>query len=247
MASPIPSSSRGELGWGRSPLVSKLARSAIDLVFPIHCAGCGREGGIICGQCVDGLARLAQPYCRVCADPGISDLCRWCSQFPRGFDSLRSPFRLEGPLRDAIFRLKYKGERASAGPLANLMVGYLEHNPVPVEALVSAPLHPRRLRNRGYNQSMLLAREIGKRLNLPVREDLLIRISNPRPQVETQSQQERRSNLAGNFHCQGDATGMAVLLIDDVATTGSTLSECALALKSAGAARVHALTLAREA
>ena len=228
-------------------MVSKLARSAIDLVFPIRCAGCGREGSIICGKCGDGLARLVQPYCRVCADPGVSGLCRWCSQFPRGFDSLRSPFRFEGTLRDAIFRLKYKGERASAGPLANLMARYLERNPVSVEALVPAPLHPRRLRSRGYNQSALLARETGNRLNLPVREDLLIRVSNPRPQVETQSQQERRSNVAGNFLCQGDATGMAVLLIDDVATTGSTLSECALALKSGGAGRVHAFTLAREA
>ena len=229
------------------PLGVKLARSVIDLVFPIHCAGCGREGSIICRQCGDGLARLVQPYCRVCADPGVSGLCRWCSQFPRGFDSLRSPFRFEGPLRDALFRLKYKGEHASAGPLANLMVGYLDRNPVPVEALVPTPLHPRRLRSRGYNQSMLLAHEIGKRLNLPVREDLLIRISNPRPQVETQSQQERRSNVAGNFQCQGDAAGMSLLLIDDVATTGSTMSECALALKSVGAGRVHAFTLAREA
>ena len=227
-------------------MLSKLARSALDLVLPINCAGCGREGGIICGQCADGLARLVQPYCRVCADPGVSGLCRWCGQFPRGFDSLRSPFRFEGPLRNAIFRLKYKGERASAGFLSNLMGEYLERNPVSVEALVPAPLHPRRLRSRGYNQSALLAREVGKRLNLPVREDLLVRTSNPRPQVETRSQQERRSNVAGNFLCQGDATGMAVLLIDDVATTGSTLSECASAMKSAGATRVHALTLARE-
>ena len=227
-------------------MLSKLARSALDLAFPIHCAGCGREGGVLCRQCVNGLERLTQPYCRVCADPGVSGLCRWCIGSPRGFDSLRSPCRFEGPIRDAIYRLKYKGERASAMPLANLMSEYLESNPVPVEALAPTPLHPRRLRSRGYNQSTLLAHEIGKRLNLPVREDLLIRVRNPRPQVEAQSQQERRDNVAGNFQCQGDATGMAVLLIDDVATTGSTLSECALALKSAGAVRVHALTLARE-
>ena len=159
-------------------------------------------------------------------------------------------------MRDAIHRLKYKGERASAGPLAGLMAEYLELRfssrspgsswPAAVDALVPAPLHPRRLRNRGYNQSALLAREIGKRLNLPVREDLLARVRNPRPQVETQSQQERRDNVAGNFACQADATGLTALLIDDVVTTGSTLSECALALKAAGAVRVHALTLARE-
>ena len=227
-------------------MLSKLARSALDLVFPIHCAGCGHEGVIICGQCVDGLDKLIQPYCRVCAAPGVSGLCRWCSQSPRGFDCLRSPFLFEGPVRGAIHRLKYKGERAAAGLLAELMAEYLERNPASVDALVPTPLHPGRLRSRGYNQSALLAREIGKRVNLPVLEDLLVRVSNPRPQVETQSQQERRENVADNFECRADATGLTVLLIDDVATTGSTLSECATALKAAGAVRVHALTLARE-
>ncbi len=227
-------------------MLSRLTRSALDFVFPIHCAGCGREGGVICGQCVDGLERLTAPYCRVCANPGVNGLCRWCGQSPPGFDSLRSPFRFEGPVKDAIHRLKYKGERASTGLLARLMAEYLEGNPVPADALVPTPLHPRRLRSRGYNQSALLARELGKRLSLPVREDLLIRVRNPRPQVETQSQQERRVNVADNFACRTDAAGLTVLLIDDVATTGSTLSECATALKAAGAARVHALTLARE-
>ena len=227
-------------------MLSKLARSALDLVFPIHCAGCGREGGVICQQCANGLERLAPPYCRVCSAPGVSGLCYWCRQDTRGFDSLRSPFRFEGAVRDAIHRLKYKGERASAGLLAGFMAEYLERNPEQVDALIPSPLHPLRLRSRGYNQSALLACEIGKRLSLPVREDLLVRISNPRPQVETQSQQERRENVAGNFECRADATGLTALLIDDVATTGSTLSECALALKADGAVKVHALTFARE-
>ena len=227
-------------------MLSMLVRSALDFVFPIPCAGCGREGRVICGQCVDGLERLAAPYCRICAAPEVAGVCRWCQQHPRGFDSLRSPFRFEGTVREAIHRLKYKGERASSGLLAGLMAEYLERNPAPVDALIPVPLHPRRLRSRGYNQSALLAREIGRRLHLPVGEDLLVRVRNPRPQVETQSQQERRSNVAGSFAGNADATGLAALLIDDVAATGSTLSECALALKAAGAVRVHALTLARE-
>ena len=237
-------------------MLSNLVRSALDFVFPIHCAGCGREGGVICGQCVDGLERLPQPYCRICAAPGMSGMCRWCRQFPRGFDLLRSAYRFRGPVRDAIHRLKYKGEWSAAEPLGTLMAAYLKSRfnsrwpgsrwPTSVSTLVPTPLHQRRLRSRGYNQSALLAREVGKRLNLPVREDLLARISNPRPQAEARSQQERRDNVADNFVCNTDTSGLRVLLIDDVATTGSTLSECALALKSAGAARVYALTLARE-
>ncbi len=237
-------------------MLSKLARSVLDLVFPIHCSGCGREGAIICGQCADGLERQALPYCRICAATGAYGVCHWCRRFPQGFDSLRSPYRFMGPVRDAIHRLKYKGERASAGPLAGLMASYLESrspfvsllspSPMAVDVLVPTPLHPLRLRSRGYNQSALLAREIGKRLNLPVREDLLVRVTNARPQVDTQSAEERRNNVADNFRCQADATGLSALLIDDVATTGSTLSECALALRQAGASRVHALTLARD-
>ena len=227
-------------------MLSKLARAALDLVFPIHCAGCGREGSIICKQCAVELERLMPPYCRVCADPGVNGLCRWCNQSPTGFESLRSPFVFKGPIREAIHRLKYKGERASAERLAGLMAGYLKHNPVAVDALIPAPLHPRRLRNRGYNQSALLAREVGICLQLPVKENLLVRIKDPRPQVETQTRDERRDNVAGNFVSHGDVTGLAVLLLDDVATTGSTLSECAWALKAAGVVRVHALTLARE-
>ena len=237
-------------------MLSRLTKAALDFVFPIPCAGCGREGGILCAECADGLERLAQPYCRVCAAPGTGGVCRWCLQYLPGFDSLRSPFRFTGPVRDAIHRLKYKGERTAAGPLARLMAEYLELRfgsrspgspwPTAVDALIPTPLHPRRLRSRGYNQSALLAHEIGKSLNLPVREDLLARIRNSRPQVETQSRQERRDNVAGSFACDADATGLTALLIDDVATTGSTLSECAAALKRAGAVRVYALTLARE-
>ena len=223
-----------------------LENSALDLLFPIHCAGCGREGGVICDPCIGDMQRLSPPYCRVCADPGVNGLCQMCQHYPRGFDSLRSPFLFEGAVRNAIHRLKYKGERASARPLAGLMSEYLERNPATVDLLIPTPLHERRLRSRGYNQSAILARELGKREDLPVREELLVRVRDPRPQVETQTRAERRDNVAGNFECRSDTTGLSGLLIDDVATTGSTLSECAFALKAAGAVRVHALTLARE-
>ena len=227
-------------------MLSRLTRSALDLVFPIHCCGCGREGGILCEDCSDGLERLTPPYCRICSEPDVDGICRWCLQNPRGFETLRAPYKFESPVREAIHALKYRGVRAAAEGLSGLMTQYLDRNPVSADALAPVPLHPRRLRGRGYNQSALLAREIGKRLNLPVREDMLIRVKNPLPQVETQSAEERRNNVADNFECQADATGLKALLIDDVATTGSTLSECALALKAAGAVRVHALTLARD-
>ena len=151
------------------------------------------------------------------------------------------------PVREAIHALKYRGLRVASGPLARLMVEYLERNPVQVDIIVPTPLHPRRLRSRGYNQSELLARAIAKSHGLSARQDLLSRVRNPSPQVEAQSRDDRRTNVIGSFACHGDVQGLSALLIDDVATTGSTLSECAGVLKAAGALRVHALTLAREA
>lgn len=127
------------------------------------------------------------------------------------------------------------------------MAEYFEANPVLADVLVPVPLHSRRLRSRGYNQSALLAREIGKRVFLPVVEDRLVRTRNSRPQVDVASREERRVNVAGNFACDSDVSGLAVLLIDDVATTGSTISECAHVLKDAGASTVHALAMARDA
>ena len=227
-------------------MLSRLAQSALDLVFPMHCCGCGREGGILCPQCVHELERLAPPYCRICSQPGVDGVCPWCRQSPRGFDSLRSPYKFEGPVREAIHALKYRGVRAAAGELSRLLTDYLDRNPVSVDAVVPVPLHSRRLRSRGYNQSAHLARGIGRKLDLLVSEFLLLRTTDARPQVEAQSRDERRANVSGSFRCPEDASGLTILLIDDVATTGSTLSECASALKDAGASRVYALTLARD-
>ena len=228
-------------------LLSKALRSIVELVFPIYCAECGREGGIICHLCVDDLKQLSPPYCRVCAAPGVDGICRWCLENPREFESLRSPYRFEGPVRDAIHALKYRRVRAASETLGGLMTQHLKRNAVRNDMLVPVPLHPSRLRSRGYNQSALLARHIGKSLHLPVREDVLVRVRNARPQVETQTQVERRTNVSGNFACDADLSGLTVLLLDDVATTGSTLSECASVLKDAGALKVYALTLARDA
>ena len=229
-----------------SLLLSKLAQSALDLILPIYCAGCGREGGVLCEECTQGLARLDSPHCTVCSGPGVTGLCRWCAQFPPGFDSLRAPYLFDGAIREAIHRLKYKNERAAGRLLGGLLANYFERQPTDADVLVPVPLHRKRLRSRGYNQSALLARDVGKRLDIAVGEELLVRSTDSRPQVEARSRDERRDNVAGNFDCVGDVSGLAIVVVDDVATTGSTLSECAEALKGAGATSVHSICLARE-
>ncbi len=131
--------------------------------------------------------------------------------------------------------------------LARLLRDYLVTNPVPGEVLVPVPLHRRRLRERGYNQSSLLARELGKLISLPVEDDYLVRQKHALPQARTSNINERKSNVADAFICHDHRLrGRQVLLIDDVSTSGATLDACAAVLKAAGAASVWGLALARE-
>jgi competence protein ComFC len=143
--------------------------------------------------------------------------------------------------------LKYRNLRILARPLAELMRDYLERHPIPADVIVPVPLHPKRMRERGYNQSELLARELGRLTSLPVDADALRRIKHTRPQARTASVEERRKNVAGSFGCRGSGLeGLRVLLIDDVATSATTLDTCAAALKAAQVAAVWGLVLARE-
>jgi ComF family protein len=120
-------------------------------------------------------------------------------------------------------------------------------NPVPGEVLVPVPLHRKRLRERGYNQSSLLARELGKLIKLPVIDDSLIRKQFATPQTKTTTVDERRSNVVNAFTCPDHRLkDKQVLLIDDVSTSGATLDACAAALKAIGATSVWGLVLARE-
>jgi len=132
-------------------------------------------------------------------------------------------------------------------PLAELLQDYFATNPVPAEVLIPVPLHPKRLRERGYNQSYLLARELGKLINLPIVDDCLIRQRHAPPQARTTTVEERRNNIAGAFACRDQRLrDKPVLLVDDVSTSGATLDACAAALKAAGAALVWGLVMARE-
>lgn len=150
-------------------------------------------------------------------------------------------------MRQSIHQLKYRNLRALAQPLAKLLHDYLVTNPVPGEILVPVPLHQKRLKERGYNQSRLLAQELGRLIKLPVVDDCLIRQRHAFPQTRASTVDERRSNVGGAFTCRDHRLrGKQVLLIDDVSTSGATLDACAVALKAGGATMVWGLVLARE-
>ena len=186
------------------------------------------------------------PICLVCGTPLLhGDLCRACRRAPLEIDGIRSVGLHQGPLRHAIHGLKYRRQRDLVGPLAGLLAAYLNDHPLPADVLVPVPLHRERQRERGYNQSALLARGIAGP-ELPVVEDALVRLRPTAVQM-TLGRDERRQNVAGAFGCRdGALRGRRVLLIDDVCTTGATLEACAAAARQAGAASVWALTLSRE-
>ena len=190
---------------------------------------------------------LKRPYCGRCAAPIPSgELCQQCTIGAPEIDESRSPYLLEGAIREAIHGLKYRNLRAVAPTLGRLLAQWLGSSYILGESLVPVPLHPRRLRGRGYNQSALLAKEVSKHTGLGLNEDVLVRTRDSPPQVSLSSREERARNVEGSFECVGDARGRRFILVDDVVTTGSTMSACAAALKAGGARSVWGLSLTRQ-
>ena len=194
------------------------------------------------------MPRISPPLCNKCGKPETSGaLCPTCWGLKTEIDGVRSPFRFEGIIRQAIHEFKYHNLRTLSVPLAKLIFNYLEFNPIPCEVLVPVPLHTRRLRQRGYNQSSLIANELGKLTTLPVIENCLLRSKDTPPQTMTASVNDRRENVVDAFSYRDQRLrGRHIMLVDDVCTSGATLEACAAALKAGEASSVWGLTLARE-
>ena len=219
----------------------------LNLVFPPHCVACGRGGDWLCPQCIAGIEYLKPPLCASCGQPlprGI--LCHACASRPLEISGIRAVAYLTGAMREAIHHFKYKGARVLAPYFGDLLAETWRRAPWRASVVVPVPLHPRRLRQRGYNQSALLARELGGRVDLPVVEGCLLRLRPTRPQVGLGAE-ERIRNVQDAFGCS-DArmADTDILLVDDVCTTGATLEACTRALLASGVRSVWALTLARE-
>ena len=164
---------------------------------------------------------------------------------PPHYDQARSMAVYEGTLAEAIKLFKYSGKTYWSKPLARLLMRKI-YCFDRIDVVLPVPLHPKRLREREFNQSLLLAREVSCPLRLPLQIDNLYRLRNTPSQIAF-SQNRRRKNVRGAFGVRSSESlhGRVVLLIDDVFTTGSTVSECARVLKQAGAGRVNVLTVAR--
>ena len=207
----------------------------LDLLYPPRCAFCRR---LLTGQ-EHGVCRFCRPKLPyVPADGQV--------QHFRNVDQCLSPLYYHGSVKDSLHRYKFDGLSAYADIYSEFFVKCIDENQISCDSITWVPLSCRRLRKRGYDQAELLAKGIGKRLGLPPVRLLKKRRDTP-PQSKTGSAEKRRANIAGAYTClrPEQVAGKRVLLVDDIVTTGATLSEAAGVLKKAGAVEVLAATVAR--
>ncbi len=228
-----------------------------DVFFPRRCVGCGLANPDatthLCWDCLAACQLVQPPYCARCGDPvaGFIDheyCCAACGDHPPHFASARSVARYDGVVRQMILAFKYHAATWLAGDLLHLLAtGYATYfSPDDVQVIAFVPLHPTRRRERGFNQAELLAHGLSRRFGKPLLRPGLVR-RRPTPSQTRLTAAQRRANVQDAFQIRNNPwlEGKRILLIDDVMTTGATVDACARQLTTAGAARVHVLTLAR--
>ncbi|WP_235976621.1 ComF family protein [Sandaracinobacteroides hominis] len=224
----------------------------VDLLMPPACMVCKAEvatPGSLCAECWSALPAIEGARCQQCSIPlpiqwQAESHCLSCIAEPPAFDTAHAPFLYEGPSRQLVLGLK-NGKEAWAPHMAAAMLRAAPETP-PDAIVVPVPLHRWRLMERGYNQSLLLAREIARQTGATLAIDSLIRVKST-PRTRGMNRRQRERNVSGAFRASGVPTGARILLVDDVITTGATASACARVLKRAGAATVSLLTYARVA
>ncbi|HEX3664933.1 MAG TPA: ComF family protein [Rhizomicrobium sp.] len=229
----------------------------LDFIFPPLCSICRvpvSAAHNLCGSCWSGISFLSGPLCEVCGfpfdfDAGTGTLCGACRQRHPAFDKARALMRYDDNSRNLVLALK----RADRLDLVPAFARWLERTGrellMESDLIVPVPLHYGRLWRRRFNQSALVAAQLGRRAAKPVDSLLLRRVRATPSQGEMPSASARRRNMQGAFRADGPRAGRlagkTILLIDDVFTTGATIEACARALKRGGARRVFVLALAR--
>lgn len=239
----------GQAGAG----VRHLVNFWLDVVFPPACANCGRAGWLLCPGCAGQMAPMPREICSHCGrhlEMGLAawrpqETCADCQANPSAVVQRRAPLRYQEPTSSIIHRFKYEGYFALGEPLARFMIDGWPAWQQPPDLILPIPLHSRRRRRRGYNQSELLARFLARAVVIPFEPTALRRDRHTVPQVGLGSD-ERHENVRGAFSAAAEiVSGRHVLLVDDVLTTGATMTAAAEALLAAGAATVAGYCLAR--
>jgi len=239
---------------------SRLSEFFADLFFPRACIGCENRNAYLCDTCIHTAPRKREHACPFCGSVSVPDGRTCFSCAPRhALDGIFSAtaFHEATTIAQAIHVFKYEYVRELGIPLGILLAEAASKTELPLpDLVVPVPLHPWRFRYRGFNQSALLADSFTAsfmpELRIPIREDLLVRTRFTLPQAKSRGAKERRENLKNAFSlspkkdsARSELKGKTVWLMDDVATTGATLEECARTLKKTGAKKVFGIVVAR--
>jgi ComF family protein len=227
-------------------LLNQWMWAGLDWLFPPVCGGCNQAGYRWCPDCQNQVKTIPEPVCRTCGLPiSRPGQCPVCKVSPPPYEMMRSWLVFEGPIRHALRKLKYRSNVALGDALAKHLADYIGTLAWPVDLVVPVPLGKARTKERGYNQVGFVAMPLSLIKKWRYSPRALIRTRETQSQVGL-SISERRDNVSGAFLANTALVlGETVLLMDDVATTGATLSSCSAALMEAGAKSVYALTLAR--
>lgn len=221
-------------------------RSFFKHILPARCLLCGADSatGPACAGCLTDLPWHRQPHCPQCASPTPGgQTCGACLKHPPAFDRTVAALAYAFPLDRLIPRLKYHSQLAIAPLLGHSLVHAAAAHPQP-DCLIPMPLHPARIRERGFNHATEIARVAAKQLGLPIDTQSCQRIRDTPPQMSLKHDARRR-NVRGAFTCSNAVEGKHIALVDDVMTTGTSLDELAATLKRAGAREVTCWVVAR--
>lgn len=227
-----------------TPSLKQVARRCLNALLGSTCLLCqgSSQDGLLCTDCAADLPAPPTATCPQCAEQTThGERCGACLKETPHFDRTLAVFRYDFPIDRIIHALKYGHQLAVADWLGQQIAAQIEGE---VSMIVPLPLHPERLRERGFNQSLEIARTVADRLGLTIDHSSVFR-NRATPRQADLPLKERRKNVRGAFECNSDMTGKHVLLIDDVMTTGATLNECARVLKLHGAAQVCVAVAAR--
>ena len=212
-----------------------------DLLYPRRCAACRRRGEWLCADCLLRCTVHGEGCCHRCGSRLRGSGCATCARYIRNLDELHAAYEYSGPVRELVHRFKYNNISGAAEWIASRMpVDWLAGGAV----LVPVPLHPARRRRRGYNQAELVAQALARRLGLPLC-DCLVRRGSAAAQVGRARGARLASPPGVITLARGRSAPVRAVLVDDVLTTGATISACARALRAAGSPEVAAVTYAR--
>ena len=236
---------------------TELWSAFLDIFFPGCCLTCstglkGRQDISYCQVCLRDVRLIGAPFCTICGKPfdncaGENHLCGYCLKHKWSFSRARAVVYYQGPVTEAVKVFKYKGKMHGLKTFAALTRQYYLHHPLPEPDLIlPVPLHPKRLRERGFNQALVLGRELFPNSKEKIDPHVLERHQWTRPQTGLKGV-ERRKNVKNVFKVKKTekVKNKKILLVDDVFTTGATVNECARILLKNKAEEVEVFTFAR--